>query len=94
MKPCILFTIILIALSNLLFAQDKPVKFDRLSTRDGLSQNRVFDITQDQNGFIWIGTEDGLNRYDGYNFKVFKNIPGDTTSLAKPDLPSAARLTA
>ena len=66
---------------NSLFAQNKPVKFDRLSTRDGLSQNRIFNIVQDDLGFIWIGTEDGLNRYDGYNFKVFKNTPGDSTSL-------------
>ncbi len=65
-----------------IYAQDKPVVFKRLTTRDGLSQNRIFDIVQDKYGFIWIGTEDGLNRYDGYNFKVFKNIPGDTTSLA------------
>ncbi len=65
----------------MIYAQTKAVQFDRFSTRDGLSQNRIFDIVQDNLGFIWIGTEDGLNRYDGYEFKVFKNMPGDSTSL-------------
>jgi len=64
-----------------LTAQNKPIKFDRFSSRDGLSQNKVFDIVQDNHSFIWIGTEDGLNRYDGYKFKIFKNIPSDTSSL-------------
>ena len=67
---------------SLVTAQNKPVKFDRLTTKDGLSQNKVFDIVQDKLGFIWIATEDGLNRYDGYKFKMFKNTPGDTTSLS------------
>ncbi len=62
-------------------AQEKPVRFEHLSTRDGLSQNMAMDILQDKQGFIWIATEDGLNRYDGYRFKVFKNIPGNPNSL-------------
>jgi len=66
---------------SLSYGQNKPVTFDRFTTKDGLSQNRIFDIIQDDLGFIWIGTEDGLNRYDGYTFKIFKNIPGDSTSL-------------
>jgi len=72
---------LLLLTSTTLYAQDKPVKFDRFSTRDGLSQNRVFDIVQDNHGFIWIATEDGLNRYDGYNFKIYKNNPNDSTSM-------------
>ena len=63
-------------------AQSKPVRFDRFNTRDGLSQNKIFDILQDKFGFIWIGTEDGLNRYDGYEFKVYKNDPNDVSSLS------------
>lgn len=76
----IVFFTILIAASTI-HAQNKPAIFERFSTGNGLSQNRIFDITQDKLGFIWIGTEDGLNRYDGYNFKIYKNIPGDSTSL-------------
>ncbi|MCF7804186.1 MAG: protein kinase [Candidatus Marinimicrobia bacterium] len=57
------------------------VQFSHLSIEDGLSQNSVVAMLQDQNGFMWYGTEDGLNRYDGYQFTIFKNEPGDSTSL-------------
>jgi ligand-binding sensor domain-containing protein len=57
-------------------------RFVRLSTGEGLSQDTVYTIVQDRQRFVWFGTEEGLNRYDGYSFKVFKNIPGDPTSLA------------
>ncbi|WP_457565454.1 ligand-binding sensor domain-containing protein, partial [Caldithrix abyssi] len=73
--------LLLICSTNRLTAQHRPVKFEHLSSSDGLSQNKVFDITQDHQGFIWIATEDGLNRYDGFNFKIFKNIPGNSSSL-------------
>ncbi|WP_217695367.1 two-component regulator propeller domain-containing protein [Belliella pelovolcani] len=48
---------------------------------NGLSHNTIFTIHQDQLGFMWFGTKDGLNRYDGHQFKIFKNIPGDPSSL-------------
>lgn len=48
---------------------------------EGLSQGTVFDITQDENGFLWIATADGLNRYDGHTFKIFRNDPSDSFSL-------------
>ena len=53
-----------------------------ISLEQGLSQSVVFDVTQDSSGFMWIATQDGLNRFDGYNFKVFRFIPNDTTSLS------------
>ena len=49
---------------------------------DGLSNNEVFDIIQDRQGYIWIATEDGLDRYDGYNFKVFRHDPNNPGSLS------------
>lgn len=49
------------------------VKFSRLTTEDGLSIDSVNSITQDKRGFIWVGTIYGLNRYDGYNFKIYKH---------------------
>ncbi len=48
------------------------IKFDNISVRDGLSQTTPNCIMQDSRGFLWIGTEDGLNKYDGYEFEVFK----------------------
>jgi signal transduction histidine kinase/ligand-binding sensor domain-containing protein len=60
----------------------KGLRFHRLSTADGLSQTRVAQIVQDDLGFIWFGTQYGLNRYDGYNFKLFVNEPGNEKSAA------------
>jgi ligand-binding sensor domain-containing protein len=57
------------------------MRFTRLSTEDGLSQTRVTQIVQDDQGFIWFASEYGLNRYDGYKFKVFKHEPGRPNSL-------------
>ncbi len=53
-----------------------------LSTRNGLSQNAVTCIYQDKKGFLWVGTQDGLNRYDGYQFKHYKHNPEDSTSIS------------
>ena len=61
--------------------REVPLRFEHLSLEDGLSQSSVFDILQDRDGFMWFGTEDGLNRYDGHTFTVFKHIPFDSTSL-------------
>jgi ligand-binding sensor domain-containing protein len=58
------------------------LRFDHISIEDGLSQSSVRSIFQDSRGFIWFGTEDGLNRYDGYTFKTFKPDPDVTTSLS------------
>lgn len=54
-----------------------PLVIEHLGLKDGLSNNFVTDITQDRHGYIWIGTEAGLNRFDGESFKVFseKNTP-------------------
>jgi Two component regulator propeller len=57
----------------------KGIRFTRLSTEDGLSQTRVTQIVQDDQGFMWFGSQYGLNRYDGYKFKVFKHEPGART---------------
>jgi signal transduction histidine kinase/ligand-binding sensor domain-containing protein/DNA-binding response OmpR family regulator len=57
-----------------------PVKY--IGIEQGLSNNAVTSIYRDYNGFMWFGTYDGLNCYDGYTFKVFRNSIGDTTSLS------------
>jgi ligand-binding sensor domain-containing protein/signal transduction histidine kinase len=56
------------------------LRFTRLSRTQGLSQARVTQIVQDDRGFMWLGTQYGLNRYDGYRFKVFKHTHEDTPS--------------
>ncbi len=60
----------------------KGIRFTRLSTDEGLSQTRVLQIVQDDQGFMWFGSQYGINRYDGYKFKVFKHEPGRTNSLS------------
>src|SRR5215469_4664378 len=58
------------------------LKFTHLTTNDGLSQGYVVAILQDRRGFMWFATRDGLNRYDGNTFVVFKNDPNDSGSLS------------
>jgi ligand-binding sensor domain-containing protein len=58
------------------------VRFFHLSQEDGLSQNAGLAFLQDSRGFLWIGTQDGLNRYDGHTFTVYKNDPDNPTSLS------------
>ncbi len=60
----------------------KEINFRHLTINDGLSQNAVFSILQDSRGFMWFGTKDGLNRYDGYNFEIFQHNPFDSTSVS------------
>jgi ligand-binding sensor domain-containing protein len=63
------------------FLQLQVIPADYYDTRKGLSNNIIYDIYQDKNGFIWIATENGLNRFDGYEFTVFHHVPGDSTSI-------------
>jgi len=60
----------------------QSIKFERISIEQGLSQNSIRCILQDRKGFLWFGTEDGLNKYDGYRFTVYKNNPNDPNSLS------------
>ena len=58
----------------------RRIRFGRISTDQGPSGNEVWSIAQDRQGFMWFGTSNGLNRYDGYDFKVFKHNPDDPHS--------------
>lgn len=58
------------------------LRFDRLNIEQGLSQSSIRVIFQDSRGFLWFGTEDGLNRYDGYTFKTYKPEPSNPNSLS------------
>ncbi len=68
-------------LPQVVSAQGPSIRFDRLLREDGLSQATVTALLQDRLGFIWLGTQDGLNRHDGYGFKVYKHRLEDPTSL-------------
>lgn len=58
------------------------LKIDRFSVDDGLPHNNVTSVVQDSLGFLWLGTWDGLVRYDGTTFKIYTRVPGDSTSLS------------
>lgn len=64
------------------FSQKQQVKFEHIGTNDGLSQSNVISIFQDSRGFMWFGTRDGLNKYDGYKFTVYKYDEADPNSLS------------
>jgi signal transduction histidine kinase/ligand-binding sensor domain-containing protein/DNA-binding response OmpR family regulator len=82
-KIGIVFGLCLLCLFYSLIATSQPVgiKFRHLSTKDGLSCNDVRGVFEDSNGFIWFATSDGLNRWNGYEFDVFKNYNDDLNSL-------------
>lgn len=63
-------------------AVDYSTNFEHLSIEDGLSQSVVFSIVQDMDGYIWFATKDGLNKYDGVEFTVYRKIPGDNSSIS------------
>jgi ligand-binding sensor domain-containing protein len=79
MKPLALLpiSIIFLLLGQFPLLAQQGLRFEHLSERDGLSQNMVQSIYQDQEGFLWFGTYDGLNKYDGYTFSVFNTDPHD-----------------
>src|SRR5438445_7022950 len=62
-------------------ASVRPIRFDHLSLEQGLSQSTVMDILQDRRGYIWLATEDGLDRDDGLFLPGYKHDPADAASL-------------
>jgi ligand-binding sensor domain-containing protein len=76
-----LLLLIINIITQTAFAQAPPLQFQHLSNEQGLSNNRVWAITQDKYGFIWIATAEGLNRFDGYKVDVYRNEPGNKKSL-------------
>ena len=67
-------------------AQQRVLKFTNISTEQGLSENTVLDIIQDPYGFMWFATENGLTKYDGMNYTVFRNDALDSTSLPNDEI--------
>ena len=78
-KVLILFSIILV--SNGILANNNPI-FKNINSSDGLSQHDINCITKDKEGSLWFGTNDGLNKYYGYNFKVFRPSKSINSSIS------------
>jgi signal transduction histidine kinase/ligand-binding sensor domain-containing protein len=79
------FFFCLLLSGSVLFAQSperEPLYFQTYTIEDGLSDNWVRDITQDQQGYIWLATGSGVSRFDGYEFEIFRNDPADSTTLS------------
>ena len=81
LKYLYIFFIFLLYLPALCFAQEPEYYFKNYQVSHGLSSNTVTAVTQDKKGFMWFGTRNGLNRFDGTAFKIYRNIPGDSASL-------------
>lgn len=80
-KAIFLFTLIS---ANVLYSQS--INFKNFTTKDGLSNNKVIAVLQDKTGFLWFGTEDGLNRFDGYEFKVYRNDSKNSNSISSNNI--------
>ncbi|AHW61911.1 Signal transduction histidine kinase [Draconibacterium orientale] len=80
MKPLCCFLILNFALQ--IFAFPRELTFSNYSINEGLSQSVVNCLFQDSQGFIWVGTQNGLNRFDGENFRVYRYLPNDSLSIS------------
>lgn len=78
----LLIIILTVCISHSAFASGSNMIFESISIEKGLSSRTVYCITQDASGYLWFGTDDGLNRYDGYSFKVFKQDPNESSSIS------------
>ena len=76
--------LVTIFVTSLLYPQ--TINFKNLTTKDGLSNNKINAILQDKTGFLWFGTDDGLNRFDGYDFKVYRNNSKDSNSISSNNI--------
>ncbi|MCV9387305.1 hybrid sensor histidine kinase/response regulator transcription factor [Reichenbachiella ulvae] len=70
----------------ILWAQREELAFKQFHSQEGLSQSAVIAINQDPFGMLWLGTRDGLNRYDGRDFQVFRHDPSDSVTLSNNDI--------
>ena len=74
----------IVIITNHVFSQQ--LRFKQITNEEGLSTNYVTSIMQDEKGFMWFGTQDGLNKYDGYNITIFKNDPTTQNSLSSSEI--------
>jgi len=84
-KPNILFISFIFCIN---FSYSQSYYFKHYQVEDGLSYNSVICTMQDSRGFLWFGTKDGLNRFDGYSFKTFRNNPNNSSSIGSNNIQS------
>ncbi|WP_397445691.1 two-component regulator propeller domain-containing protein [Polaribacter sp. R77954] len=80
------FLLVFIFFTNFLLAQVSYYNFRNINISDGLSNNTITSINEDKFGQIWVGTDNGLNKYDGKNFTVFRNVPRNKYSLSNSEV--------
>ncbi len=81
MRRPLIVSLLWILFANLSLFASANIRFQHITVEDGLSQSSVTCILQDRNGYLWFGTQNGLDRYNGYEFIVYKNDPFDSASL-------------
>ena len=82
-KYCLL---LIFLITNLTKGEVPSYVFHQLTVKDGLSEGTVRAITEDAHGYMWFGTEDGLNKYDGYKFTVYRYDPKDKFSITSNNI--------
>jgi ligand-binding sensor domain-containing protein/signal transduction histidine kinase/AraC-like DNA-binding protein len=91
MMKIYLYVIIIVTFlinSTLICGKNSYIRFKKYTVENGLSDSNINAICQDQFGFIWIGTDNGLNRFDGYEFKIYSHDPNDTTTICHKEVSS------
>lgn len=83
MKNFLTLLAFVVWITSVVAIEGKPYKFEYITTENGLSQSTVESIFQDSKGYIWIGTRDGLNKYDGKSFEIFRHNNKDTNSIGE-----------
>ena len=86
--PLLSLLLLIYGLASILQAMAQGIRFEHLSVEHSLSDTRVQAITQDAQGFMWFGTWDGLNKYDGYSFTIYRHDPEDSTSISNSGVTS------
>lgn len=81
MKPYPIFLMLLFSI-QIGLSQNHHIRFQHLDINNGISQNHILCILQDSRGFMWFGTRDGLNKYDGYQFTIYRHDAKDSTSIS------------
>ena len=84
---CLIAGLFVVSFTELVFsstniADQRNIIFDRIGTDQGLSQGITTFVAQDPDGFVWVGTQEGLNRFDGFQFETYYHMEGDDSSLA------------